>query len=134
MISSFFLFSSNISSRVMSRLSMYERSSVSFFLPKTFTGSSAKDLNAVELVNDDVFVTKASAVGAVRTATTRARRSVKREIDIMMLVNDSESDLCHDEMLRPTMMHDVTIHETDVPDWFDIRFSAEADKDCRCAS
>ncbi len=82
MISSFFLFRANISSRVMSRVSIKERSSSSFLLPKI---PSSMDLAKGEAA----LVTKALVVGAMKSAaipTSRVRAMVKREADIVMVV------------------------------------------------
>ncbi len=80
-MSSFFLFSSNISSRVMSRDSMNERSSTGSFLPKI---PSSMD----RVVGEAALVTKASAVGAMHMATiptSKVRAIVKREKDIIVV-------------------------------------------------
>ena len=82
MMSSFFLLSSNISSRVMSRVSMNERSSTGSFLPKI---PSSMD----RVAGEAALVTKASAVGAnTAIPTSKVRAIVKREKDIIVVVLD----------------------------------------------
>ena len=88
-ISSFFAFSSSISSRVISRVSISERSSCCFFLPKALTGSTVKDRVCVRVINDDALEGANAALGvAVRVATnaTRANRSENREKVIVIIV------------------------------------------------
>lgn len=76
-ISSFLAFSSNISSRVISRVSIAERSSLGSFFPKTKAG----DPREVEIAD---WGMKASA-GRARAAKT-ATRAVKRTVREIMLV------------------------------------------------
>ena len=88
-ISSFFLFSSNISSRVISRVSISDRSSCCFFLPKALTGSTVKDRVCVRVIDDDALEGANAALGVtVRVATnaTRAKRSENREKVIIVKV------------------------------------------------
>ena len=83
-MSSFFLFNSSISSRVMSRVSMYERSSTGFF---ALMGSIAKDRAA--FVDKEGLLVKASVVGvtdAIAIATASVSAIVNRKEGILLVL------------------------------------------------